>query len=399
MSVSIDANKVIKALHEIAKAVHSRKSLKPLYRLIHQNLGQIINADNFFIALHDETKDTISFVYWVDEKDDMREPIQNFSQTPSLTGKVIVEQKALLMLKKDILEYADKQGQEPCGTPPEIWLGAPLVIENRVRGVVAVQSYQSADIYTAEDINLLDSVAQYISFAIERKESEDRFRQQEQILEKIFEMSPVGIGLLENRVFKWVNNEMLRIFGYSSKEEVEDRSARIIYKSKRDFDNAGRIIVHDLKEYGKSDFEFDLVKKDGSVFSANINVTSSDTDTPLKSTIVLITDISKEKQALDEKYEKERLHGVLEMAGAVCHEINQPLQAISGYAELLLLSSKPDDLQRDKLISIQAQTLRLGDIIKKLSSITKYSTKDYPGDTKIIDIWKASLDNKSKGKD
>ena len=39
--------------------------------------------------------------------------------------------------------------------------------------------------------------------------------------------------------------------------------------------------------------------------------------------------------------EKDRLQGVVEMAGAVCHELNQPIQSISGYAELMMM--KADD--------------------------------------------------------
>lgn len=74
------------------------------------------------------------------------------------------------------------------------------------------------------------------------------------------------------------------------------------------------------------------------------------------------------------------------------HEINQPLQANLGYSEFLLLSSKSDDLKDNKLNSIQLQALKLGEITKKLSNIAHYSTRDYPGNIKIVDIWSASID-------
>lgn len=47
------------------------------------------------------------------------------------------------------------------------------------------------------------------------------------------------------------------------------------------------------------------------------------------------------KQTQAERLHRERLQGVLEMAGAICHEINQPLMSISGYSELLLLDTQP----------------------------------------------------------
>ncbi len=38
-----------------------------------------------------------------------------------------------------------------------------------------------------------------------------------------------------------------------------------------------------------------------------------------------------------EMREREKLQGLLEMAGAVCHELNQPLQVVSGFSEMLLM--------------------------------------------------------------
>jgi signal transduction histidine kinase len=180
---------------------------------------------------------------------------------------------------------------------------------------------------------------------------------------------------------------MLKLFGYGKKDFFEDCDARMIYKSETDYTNAGKIIYHDLKKNGKADFDFELKKKDGSSFNAHVIITGSDTDNPFESTIVTITDISQRQIVQQERYEKERLQGVLELAGAVCHEINQPLQAILGYSELLLIGSKPDDLKDNKLISIKAQATRLGEITKKLSNITEYHTLEYPGNAKIVDIW------------
>ena len=49
-----------------------------------------------------------------------------------------------------------------------------------------------------------------------------------------------------------------------------------------------------------------------------------------------LTVVTKEMRSEEERLEKERLQVSLEMAGAVCHELNQPIQGISSYAESLL---------------------------------------------------------------
>ncbi len=86
--------------------------------------------------------------------------------------------------------------------------------------------------------------------------------------------------------------------------------------------------------------------------------------------------------------EKEKLQGVIEMAGAVCHELNQPMQVISGLSELFL-DSLDDNHIKDDIKEINAQVKRLGRITKKLSGVTKYKTKDYLT-SKIIDLDKAA---------
>ena len=89
------------------------------------------------------------------------------------------------------------------------------------------------------------------------------------------------------------------------------------------------------------------------------------------------------------RVQEEKLQGVLEMAGAVCHELNQPLQVISGCADLMLTQLSKDDPVNEYITKIQAHVLKLGEITKKLMGITSYKTKHYGEHTKIVDIDKS----------
>ena len=75
------------------------------------------------------------------------------------------------------------------------------------------------------------------------------------------------------------------------------------------------------------------------------------------------------------------------MAGAVCHEINQPLQAIIGFSDLLLLERDDEKIMDRGLNAIKSQAERLGRITQKLSNVTHYKTVEYPGNRTIVDIW------------
>jgi PAS domain S-box-containing protein len=84
------------------------------------------------------------------------------------------------------------------------------------------------------------------------------------------------------------------------------------------------------------------------------------------------------------------------MAGATAHELNQPLTVILPTLENAL--SKIDEhhpLHRD-ITTVHKQSLRMADLVKKISEITTYQTKPYVGSVQIIDIDKASQPSTTK---
>lgn len=83
------------------------------------------------------------------------------------------------------------------------------------------------------------------------------------------------------------------------------------------------------------------------------------------------------------------------MAGAVCHELNQPMQVVLGYSELLRMNLPDEKILPTDIETIREQIVRMGETTKKLMKITGYETTDYLGDGKIVDIEKSS-DKKEK---
>ena len=98
------------------------------------------------------------------------------------------------------------------------------------------------------------------------------------------------------------------------------------------------------------------------------------------------------KKILREKLlEEEKLKSILEIAGAVCHQLNQPLHAISGFSELILLDIDENHPHYKAVKTIHDQAQRMGEITSKLQRITKYETMNYLQGTNIIDIEKSSI--------
>jgi signal transduction histidine kinase len=76
---------------------------------------------------------------------------------------------------------------------------------------------------------------------------------------------------------------------------------------------------------------------------------------------------------------------LLKIAGAVRHELNQPMPVVLSYTELLMM----DAPLYASVQAIESQIDRMGTITKKLISITQYKTKDYLKG-KFLDLEKPS---------
>jgi len=171
------SEKIQKVLYNISKAANSPISLGQLYPIIHQELGNIIDTTNFYIALVDENKDELYFPYYIDEKDE-KMPFVKFSITKTLTTYVIKTGKSLLNNNEQYKEMINQGILIPMGstTDESIWLGVPLKIKSDIIGAMVVQSYTNPNLYSESDIKLMEFVSSQVATAIERKSSEEKIK-------------------------------------------------------------------------------------------------------------------------------------------------------------------------------------------------------------------------------
>lgn len=85
---------------------------------------------------------------------------------------------------------------------------------------------------------------------------------------------------------------------------------------------------------------------------------------------------------------KEKLDATFEVVGAICHEMNQPLQTVLGYSDLLISETDPVKI-KEKVLILKGQIERLGTLTKQLQGIKKYETRKYL-EREILDITKSA---------
>jgi PAS domain-containing protein len=111
--------------------------------------------------------------------------------------------------------------------------------------------------------------------------------------------------------------------------------------------------------------------------------------------ILFFHDITEQLHADDAMRERERLQGVLEIAGAVSEEMAQPIGTIVDCAKQVFDALPPGHSDHDRGKKLFEQAKRLVETANKLMGITRYETRSYLGRS-IIDIEKAS--NHGKGR-
>jgi DNA-binding response OmpR family regulator len=124
-------------------------------------------------------------------------------------------------------------------------------------------------------------------------------------------------------------------------------------------------------------------------------------DSPL---VVEVTeDVTEQRQLKDELVRSEKLQAVMRLAGALAHEVSQPLSAISGRAELLEMAlghpekpAEPGELQRH-LESLRGNCRRIAEIVRRLQNVSSYVTKPYYGAVEILDLDRSSAADGAAG--
>ncbi|MCU0631448.1 MAG: PAS domain S-box protein [Methanolinea sp.] len=134
----------------------------------------------------------------------------------------------------------------------------------------------------------------------EQRRARDDLLEREAFLQGIFRATPVGIGIVQNRVLSWINASVTRMTGYSP-EELEGKSARLLYPSEEEFTRVGEEKYPLMWETGVGSIESRWARKDGTIFDVLLSsspLTPGDRNSPVIFTVSDITDQKSAEAAL-----------------------------------------------------------------------------------------------------
>ncbi|MBA4251710.1 MAG: hypothetical protein C0442_08315 [Chlorobiaceae bacterium] len=360
-----------KIQYNITAAVVTSKNIEQLFNIVKNELNELINTKNLFVAFYDENSELFKSNIESDEKDSTQVWVAN----KSICGYVLKKKETIILSKLEIEKLVDRNEIELIGTMSESWMGTPLVIGEKIIGVLVVQDYNTPNAYEKSCIEIFRIIADQLSIFIEHKRNEENSRK----LTQAIEQSPVSIIITNlNAEIEYVNPRFCEITGYS-REEAIGKNPRILQSGqnpKEIYDDLWKTITNGKDWIG----EFSNKKKNGEIYWESVVISPVvDDDGNVKRYIAIKEDITEKKKMIQElilaKEKAEEMNLLKSHFFAnMSHELRTPFVGIMGFAELLYESLTDSDL---KMMAqrILSSSKRLTTTLNMILDMTKVEFK------------------------
>ena len=241
---TVENQKKWKLLIRISEESNKPASLKEFIGQIHPILSEGIRASNFFVTIYNKETKEYTFPYYVDKFDVLPE-LAKLDLKGGLVDYVRRTNKSLLLTQDFLRTLINTEQVAMVGTPSQSWLGVPLRIADEVIGVIGVQCYTSESVYTKQDQELFEFIADHIAIAIDRKQKEIELIENEERLEIAQSEAHVGHWELSNDS-KWVriSDESRQILGIKNDVTVISFEQFINSIFPKDREGVKQIIQH-----------------------------------------------------------------------------------------------------------------------------------------------------------
>ncbi len=282
----------------------------------------------------------------------------------------------------------------------------PMMHEDQIDGVLFLRSERFSRALGERDIFFANAVAAAVTLALRNLQVMERERsitaelqRTKNFLENLIDSSVDAIiaADLKGNIILF-NKGAERIFGYRAQDVIGKLHVTKLYPA-----DGAREVMDLLKREGSggmgrlSTIRKEVFNINGDVVPIHLTAWCVKEGDETVATAGIFTDLRerlKIERKLSQAQEKllltEQQAMIAELAGATAHELNQPLTSMMGYAELAKRKlEEPEEVVR-VLNIILSEAERMADIIRKIGRITRYETKSYVGEQRIVDIDRSS---------
>ncbi|MBA3901715.1 MAG: PAS domain S-box protein, partial [Bacteroidetes bacterium] len=209
---------------DITKEAGRSPNLQSLAKYIHQRINVAVNSSNLFLAIYNKKTECVGFPYYYDEFGSVK--IKNYKERPfgaGLTEHIIKYKKSLFFNSQEELKSFIEAWEIKTftGQIPNSWLGVPLVTENEVVGVIAIQSYTKENAYSDDDYKFLKFVSGQIALSVKRQKEQDDLMESRRKYQEIIQIcSDIILSIDEAGKIIFANKAWQKKLGYIDSEVI-----------------------------------------------------------------------------------------------------------------------------------------------------------------------------------
>ena len=205
------------------------------------------------------------------------------------------------------------------------------------------------------------------------RESEERYRRlyeestrNEQLYRSLLQSSADAVIVYDMEgAVQYASPAFTELFGWSL-EEIQGKRVPFVPESEREKTQA---LIQELIEHGTPCTGFETIRtnKQGRAIQVSISASRyNDHEGKAAGMLVMLRDISEQKKLEAQLSQANKMEAIGTLAGGIAHDFNNILQAISGYAQLLLMQKTSDHPDTRKLEAIERSARRASELTERL---------------------------------
>jgi hypothetical protein len=274
----------------------------------------------------------------------------------------------------------------------------PCTVRGRTIAYLALSRTDKGDFLSSDDVELLTTLAGYVSIAVENtrlyrslQRKMEEYERLKEFSENIVESINVGILAvdLNDRVESW-NTQIERLTGTAREAALGRRLAELFPAELcREFDQVrGQTGVHNIYKFvlrgpaglasGKANGNGHGKENGSGAHTLNLAIAPLVAkDLQQIGRLIIFDDVTDRDELERRLVQADKLSSIGLLAAGVAHEVNTPLAVISTYAQMLAKQISEDEQKSKLLDKIAKQTFRASEIVNSLLNFSRTSTTEF----------------------